>query len=82
MANIYKNAFFDLTTTDKTDIYTVPSDSRAIIQNHSYGKYTMLDQRPVVHAQYLHMIILQQQNMKYLHNSTIAAKTNSQNHGI
>ena len=33
MANIYKNAQFDLTTTDATDIYTVPSNSRAIIQN-------------------------------------------------
>ena len=33
MANIYKNAQFDLTTTNATDIYTVPSDSRAIIQN-------------------------------------------------
>ena len=32
MANIYKNAFFDLANTDKTDIYTVPSDSRAIIK--------------------------------------------------
>ena len=33
MANIYGNAFFNLTTTDKTDVYTCPSDSRAIIQN-------------------------------------------------
>ena len=33
MANRYKNANFDLTTTDATDIYTVPSESRAIIQN-------------------------------------------------
>lgn len=33
MANRYKNANFDLTTTDVTDIYTVPSNSRAIIQN-------------------------------------------------
>ena len=33
MANRYKNAQFDLTTTDVTDIYTVPSESRAIIQN-------------------------------------------------
>ena len=33
MANIYKNAFFNLATTDKTDVYTCPSDSRAIIQN-------------------------------------------------
>ena len=33
MANIYKNAQFDLTTTAATDIYTVPSNSRAIIQN-------------------------------------------------
>ena len=33
MANRYKNAQFDLTTTDATDIYTVPTESRAIIQN-------------------------------------------------
>ena len=33
MANRYKNAQFDLTTTNATDIYTVPSESRAIIQN-------------------------------------------------
>ncbi len=33
MANIYKNAQFDLTTTAATDVYTVPSNSRAIIQN-------------------------------------------------
>ena len=33
MANRYKNANFDLTTTDATDIYTVPIESRAIIQN-------------------------------------------------
>ena len=33
MANRYKNAQFDLTTTDATDIYTRPSESRAIIQN-------------------------------------------------
>ena len=32
MANIYKNAQFDLTTTDVTDIYQAPSNSRAIIQ--------------------------------------------------
>jgi len=33
MANRYKNAQFDLTTTAATDIYTVPSESRAIVQN-------------------------------------------------
>ena len=33
MANIYKNANFNLTTADATDIYTAPSNSRAIIQN-------------------------------------------------
>jgi len=32
MANIYKNSFFDLATTDKTDVYTPPSNSRAIIK--------------------------------------------------
>jgi len=32
MANIYKNAFLDLTTANTT-VYTAPSDSRAIIQN-------------------------------------------------
>jgi|TARA_S200002703_G_C3609646_1_gene187255 hypothetical protein len=33
MANRYKNANFDLTTTNVTDVYTCPSNSRAIIQN-------------------------------------------------
>ena len=33
MANKYINANFDLTTTDATDIYTCPSESRAIVQN-------------------------------------------------
>jgi len=33
MANIYKNANFDLSSTSVTDIYTCPSNSRAIIQN-------------------------------------------------
>jgi hypothetical protein len=33
VANRYKNAQFDLTTTNATDIYTVPSNSRAIVQN-------------------------------------------------
>ena len=31
MANIYKNAQFDLSTTDVTDVYQAPADSRAII---------------------------------------------------
>jgi hypothetical protein len=33
MANIYKNANFDLSSTSVTDIYTCPSNSIAIIQN-------------------------------------------------
>ena len=33
MANIYKNAKVDLTTTDNTIIYTAPSDSRAIVKS-------------------------------------------------
>ena len=33
MANRYRNAQFDLTTTNATDVYTVPSESRAIVQN-------------------------------------------------
>ena len=33
MANIYKNAKVDLTTTDNTTVYTVPSNSRAILKN-------------------------------------------------
>ena len=36
MANIYKNAFFDLNTTNLITVYTCPSDSRAIIQNIQY----------------------------------------------
>ena len=33
MANIYKNAQFDLDVTIVVDVYTCPSNSRAIIQN-------------------------------------------------
>jgi hypothetical protein len=33
MANIYKNAFYDPATTAAETVYTVPSDSRAIVQN-------------------------------------------------
>lgn len=33
VANIYRNAQFDLTTTDVTDVFTCPAGSRAIIQN-------------------------------------------------
>ena len=33
MANIYKNAFYDPTTTAAETVYTVPSNARAIIQN-------------------------------------------------
>ena len=33
MANIYKNAKVDFTTTANTVVYTTPSDSRAIIKN-------------------------------------------------
>lgn len=40
MANIYKNAFFDLNTTNLTTVYTCPSDSRAIIQNIQYTNET------------------------------------------
>ena len=33
MANVYKNAFYDPTVTTAVTVYTVPSDSRAIVQN-------------------------------------------------
>tara|TARA_E500000318_G_scaffold4074_1_gene4349 strand:- start:2833 stop:3171 length:339 start_codon:yes stop_codon:yes gene_type:complete len=33
MANFYKNAFYDPTTTAVTSVYSCPADSRAIIQN-------------------------------------------------
>ena len=33
MANIYKNAFYDPTTTASTTLYTAPTNARAIIQN-------------------------------------------------
>ena len=33
MANIYKNAKVDFTTTDNTTVYTVPSNSRAVVKN-------------------------------------------------
>ena len=40
MANTYKNAGFSLTTTNKTDVYTCPANTTAIIKtiqttNHS-----------------------------------------------
>ena len=40
MANVYKNAQFNLTTTDKTDVYTVPTSRTAlmkIIHTANYG---------------------------------------------
>ena len=33
MANVYKNAMFDLTTTNKTTIYTVPTDRTALLKS-------------------------------------------------
>jgi hypothetical protein len=33
MANIFKNAFYDPTTTAVQSVYTTPADSRAIVQN-------------------------------------------------
>jgi len=33
MANIYKNAMFDLTTTDKTTVYTCPTNRTALIKS-------------------------------------------------
>ena len=33
MANIYRNAKIDFTTTNNTTVYTAPSNSRAIINN-------------------------------------------------
>ncbi len=33
MANIYRNAKLDLTTASETTLYTVPSDSRAIVKS-------------------------------------------------
>ena len=33
VANVYKNAKIDLTTTDNTTVYTAPSNSRAILKN-------------------------------------------------
>ena len=33
MANIYKNQKLDLTTTAATTLYTVPSNSRAIVKS-------------------------------------------------
>ena len=32
MANLYKNTMFDLTTTDKTTVYTCPTDRTALIK--------------------------------------------------
>ncbi len=33
MANIYRNAFYDPSTTAAVSVYTVPSNSRSIVQN-------------------------------------------------
>ena len=33
MANVYRNAKVDFTNTDNTTVYTVPSNSRAILKN-------------------------------------------------
>lgn len=33
MANLYKNAMFDLTTTNKTTVYTVPTDRTALVKS-------------------------------------------------
>ena len=33
MANVYKNAFYDPTTTAVQSVYTTPAGSRAIVQN-------------------------------------------------
>ena len=33
VANVYRNAKVDLTTTDNTTVYTAPSNSRAILKN-------------------------------------------------
>ena len=32
MANLYKNTMFDLTTTDKTTVYTCPTDRTALVK--------------------------------------------------
>ncbi len=33
MANVYKNSMFDLTTTNKTTVYTCPTDRTALIKS-------------------------------------------------
>ena len=33
MSNVYKNASVDLTTTDKTNVYTCPSETTAIVKS-------------------------------------------------
>ena len=40
MANIYKHAKVDLTTTNNTKIYTAPSNSRAIIKSILVSEYS------------------------------------------
>ena len=39
MANIYKNAQFNLTTTAKTDVYTVPTSRTALMKNVHVANY-------------------------------------------
>ena len=39
MANIYKNAQFNLTTTAKTDVYTCPTNRTALMKNVHTANY-------------------------------------------
>ena len=39
MANIYKNAQFNLTTTAKTDVYTCPTNRTALMKNVHVANY-------------------------------------------
>tara|TARA_B110000483_G_scaffold234690_1_gene305135 strand:+ start:308 stop:643 length:336 start_codon:yes stop_codon:yes gene_type:complete len=46
MANIYKNANYNLTTTNVTDVYTCPSNSRSIVKkihcvNYGAGNHSI-----------------------------------------
>lgn len=40
MSNTYKSTFFDLTTTNQTTVYTVPSDVKALVKTIQLTNHT------------------------------------------
>ena len=57
MAIIYKNAMFDLTTTNKTTVYTCPTNRTALIKSIQVNKYIRAIEEK--HLQQTHLILMQ-----------------------